>query len=226
MDRLKDTSVADGLLSYLLRPREEGLALHLWVAERMSEREWLTADGVRMDSATWLAFTLAFITNEERQVLGVPSEAKRKDQGYSLEDLKAALDKKDPSTFRYFRQVVCRDPVALRVVVDIHKLSVEKEKNKGKKKGGDFGKTKNNDWPNRGDKIKNLEKKENDKKVSFAQTADSVNSLPMKNGKPDQNISSKFKPGGLRQRVWTALQSNKCVRCGGDRPLEASMFGG
>ena len=135
----------------------------------MSEREWLTADGVRMDSATWLAFTLAFITNEERQVLGVPSEAKRKDQGYSLEDLKAALDKKDPATFRYFRQVVCRDPVALRVV-DIHKLSVEKEKNKGKKKGGDFGKTKNFDWPNRGDKTKNLEKNENDKKVSFAQT--------------------------------------------------------
>jgi hypothetical protein len=118
---------------------------------------------------------------------------------------------------------VCRDPVALRVV-DIHKLSVEKEKNKGKKKGGDFDKTKNLDWTNRGDKIKNLQKGEDDKKVSFAQTADSANSLPMKNGKPDQNIFSKFKPGGLRQRVWTALQSNKCVRCGG--PLEASLFGG
>ncbi len=77
MDRLKDTSVADGLLSYLLRPREEWLASHLWVAERMTEKRWLTADGVRMDSATWLAFTLAFITNEERQVLGCHRKRKK-----------------------------------------------------------------------------------------------------------------------------------------------------
>ena len=70
-------------------------------------------------------------------------------------------------------------------------------------------------------KSKICKKGENDKKVSFAQTADSANSLPMKNGKPDQNIFSKFKPGGLRQRVWTALQSNKCVRCGGDHLRQA-----
>ncbi len=119
-----------------------------------------------------------------------------------MEDLKAALDKRNPATFRHFRQSTCCDPVALRVV-DIHKLSMEKKKSSEKKKGAGFDKRKSLNWSNRGEKNKNDEKNENDKMVSFAQTADSANSLPMKNGKPDQNIFSKFKPGGLRQRVWT-----------------------
>ncbi len=43
---------------------------------------------------------------------------------------------------------------------------------------------------------------------------DLVSALPQANGKPDQSIYSKYKDGGLRQKLWKHIKAKKCVRCG------------
>ncbi len=51
-----------------------------------------------MNAKTWLAFTLAFVTAEERLVLRVPAEADReayKGKGYSDEDLDETIEDMD-----------------------------------------------------------------------------------------------------------------------------------
>ncbi len=41
-------------LSLMLKPRENGCALSLWVAERVAERRLLNDDGIAMGEDTWL----------------------------------------------------------------------------------------------------------------------------------------------------------------------------
>ena len=68
----------------------------------------------------WLAYTLAFITPEERQVLQRPSLADRvgydNGRGYTLVDLETAINAMDVTTLKRFRQSACNDPVALQIL--------------------------------------------------------------------------------------------------------------
>ncbi len=78
-----------------------------------------------MSEDTWLELVLAFVTNEEKQTLQVPSREQRAafadGAGYDVVALQRSLNRYDPSTFRKFQQSHCHDPVALRVV-NLHRL--------------------------------------------------------------------------------------------------------
>ena len=120
LDRMQNSSVLDGLISYVLKTRENGCSLSLWVAERVAERRLLNDDGIAMGEDTWLELILAFVTPEERQILRVPARDQRaelgEDESYDVSTLQEALALCDPSNFKRFSQANCKDPVALRVV--------------------------------------------------------------------------------------------------------------
>jgi hypothetical protein len=73
-----------------------------------------------MSDPAWLAYTLAFITPDERQILGVPSLAERplydNGRGYALADLEEAISAMDVTTLKRFRQNACADPVAIQIL--------------------------------------------------------------------------------------------------------------
>jgi hypothetical protein len=74
LERMQNSSTIDGLISFiLLKPRDNGCSISLWVAERLAERRLLNDDGIEMSEDTWLELLLAFITNEEKQTLQVPA---------------------------------------------------------------------------------------------------------------------------------------------------------
>jgi hypothetical protein len=73
LDRMQNRSVIDGLISFILKPRENNCTLSLWVAERVAERRSLHEDGIEMSEDTWLELILAFVASEERQILHVPA---------------------------------------------------------------------------------------------------------------------------------------------------------
>ncbi len=120
LDRMQNSSVFDGLISYVLKPRENGCTLSLWVAERQAERRLLNEDGIDMGQDTWLELVLAFVTAEEKQILRVPARDQREDIGgaaaYTVATLQTALVLCDPNNFKKFHQSNCVDPVAVRVI--------------------------------------------------------------------------------------------------------------
>jgi hypothetical protein len=115
---LQRSELTQDLLSYILKPREEGCPIYLWTAERISESNLLTNNGLTMSDPAWLAYTLAFITPEERQILQIPSLADRvsydNGRGYTLVDLETSINAMDVTTLKRFRQSACTDPVARR----------------------------------------------------------------------------------------------------------------
>ncbi len=52
LDRMQNSSVIDGPISYILKPRENSCTLSLWVAERVAERRLLNEDGIEMSEDT------------------------------------------------------------------------------------------------------------------------------------------------------------------------------
>ncbi len=119
--RTQNSELTQDLLSYILKPREEGCPVYLWVAaERISESNLLTANGLNMSNQASLAYTIAFITHEERLILQVPSLQEREaydgGRGYELTDLEAALGTLDVTTLKAFRQNACQDPVAMQIL--------------------------------------------------------------------------------------------------------------
>jgi hypothetical protein len=52
LDRMQNGSVVDGLISYILKPRENNCTLSLWVAERVAERRLIGEDGIEMSTST------------------------------------------------------------------------------------------------------------------------------------------------------------------------------
>ena len=124
--------------------------------------------------------------------------------GYDVLTLQRALSRYDPATFRKFQQSYCHDPVAVRVIA-LHRLThVEKSKDtpKGRKpelESHAAVKTPGAAKPGG---------KTNDK-------FDKKSSLPVKEGKPDQDLYASFPPKSLRRRLWDAVVAGKCPRCGG-----------
>ena len=74
LSRIKGTKESEDLMDHLLKVREEGLPVYLWIAERRSERDLLVKDGVQLPERLWLSYVLHFVTNDERLVLQVPAE--------------------------------------------------------------------------------------------------------------------------------------------------------
>jgi hypothetical protein len=75
LDRMKNSSTIDGLLSYVVKPRENGCPIGLWVAERVAERKLLNEDGIDMSEDTWLELTHSLVRHErgEADVAGPSS---------------------------------------------------------------------------------------------------------------------------------------------------------
>jgi hypothetical protein len=125
LERMQNSSTIDGLISFILKPRDNGCSISLWVAERLAERLLLNDDGIEMSEDTWLELLLAFITNEEKQTLQVPARDQRaafdNGAGYDVLALQRSLNRFDPNTFRKFQQAHCHDPVAARVL-SLHRL--------------------------------------------------------------------------------------------------------
>jgi hypothetical protein len=226
LERMQNSSVIDGLVSYILKPRGNGCPIGLWVAERIAERRFLNEDGIELSEDTWLELVLAFITNEEKQTLQVPAREKRpeydENRGYTVISLQETLARFDPSTFRKFQQSFCRDPVALRVV-NIAGLVAPPAKGAppraaGKGRGSPFshGSTESHAIELESHAITR------DKPVTpkFDQKA----SLPGKNGRPDEEVYSKFKANGLRRKIWDAIVADKCVRLGRTTSRKITSF--
>ncbi len=61
LERMQNSSTIDGLISFILKPRDNNCPIGLWVAERIAERHLLNDDGIEMSEDTWLELLLAFI---------------------------------------------------------------------------------------------------------------------------------------------------------------------
>jgi hypothetical protein len=64
LERMQNSSTIDRLISFILKPRDNGCPISLWVAERIGERRLLNEDGIEMSEDIWLELLLAFIINE------------------------------------------------------------------------------------------------------------------------------------------------------------------
>ncbi len=107
LERMQNSSTIDGLISFILKPRDNGCPISLWVAERLAERRLLNDDGIDMSEDTWLEMVLAFLTNEDKQTLQVPARDQRaayhEGAGYNVLALQQTLGVFDPNTFKKFQ---------------------------------------------------------------------------------------------------------------------------
>jgi hypothetical protein len=210
LDRMQNSSVIDGLISYILKPRENNCTLSLWVPEHVAERKLLNEDRIEMSEDTWLELILSFVTSEERQTLRVPARDQRAElganAGYDVGDLQRALAECDPNNFKRFRQNNCFDPVALRVVA-LDKL-VQSSAETGRIKRAAKLELAALTKPGAADAGTKVDK-------PFVARGDKSAALPMKEGQPDKDLYAKFPEKSLRRRLWNAIVEKKCVRCNG-----------
>jgi hypothetical protein len=72
-----------------------------------------------MINQAWLAYTIAFITADDRLVLQVPFVQERSlfdhGRGYELTNLENSINHMDVTTLKPFRQSTCLDPVAQQI---------------------------------------------------------------------------------------------------------------
>jgi len=74
LNQLVDTADVDDLFTFFITPREEGLSLQLWIAERRASRTLVEKDEVKMPELHWMAYTTNFITSDERTLLKMPAD--------------------------------------------------------------------------------------------------------------------------------------------------------
>jgi hypothetical protein len=179
---MQNSSTIDGLISFILKPRDNSCPISLWVAERIAERRLLNEDGIDMsEEDTWLELVLAFVTNEEKQTLQVPVRDQRatydEGAGYNIHVLQQSLGRFDPTTFKKFQQGHCHDPVAVRVIALCKLVAADKAVSPPK------GRTKQELESHALTKDPGLRSKAkpNDK-------FDKKSALPVKEGKPDQDL--------------------------------------
>jgi hypothetical protein len=53
LERTQNSKLTQDLLNYILKPREEGCPVYLWVAERISEANLLAVNGLAMSNPGW-----------------------------------------------------------------------------------------------------------------------------------------------------------------------------
>ncbi len=207
LERMQNSSTIDGLISFILKPRDNNCPISLWVAERIAERRLLNEDGIDMSEDTWLELVLAFVTNEEKQTLQVPARDRRANHddgaGYNMHVLQATLCRFDPATFKKFQQVHCHDPVATRVIA-LHRLVAAEKAATPKGKG----KSELEAHASAKDPSPRSRAKPNEK-------FDRKTALPVKECKPDQGLYASFPEKSLRRRLWDAVVAGTCTRCNG-----------
>jgi hypothetical protein len=208
LSRMQNSSTIDGLISFILKPREKGCPIGLWVAERIAERRLLNEDGIDMSEDTWLELVLAFLTNEEKQTLQVPARDQRAGfeggNGYDVLSLQRSLLRFDPNTFRRFQQAQCHDQVAERVVSIFKLQAADPNISKRDKRKGDLeshANTKDEGRP----PLQKLANPKSEKSIA----------LSTKDGKPDHGLYETFPAKSLRRRLCDAIAEKKCPRCSG-----------
>jgi hypothetical protein len=185
LERMQNSSTIDGLISFILKPRDNNCPIGLWVAERIAERRLLNDDGIDMSEDAWLELLLAFVTNEEKQTLQVPAREQRaafgNNAGYDVLTLQRSLNHFGPATFRKFQQGHCHDSVAARVL-SLHRLVAAE-------KAGSTPKSKTKIELEAHAAVKNPDpvgkSKPNDK-------FDKRSALPVKEGKLDEDLYATF----------------------------------
>jgi hypothetical protein len=232
--RLKDSTAAHTLIDFTIKPREDGLPVSLWAAERRAERELLTKDNTAMAEATWMQFVLSFVPNEERIILQVPNErdaaALNAGAGYLMTDFEAAVAASDHNTFKRFRQSACTDPLAKRIIA-VHKAIAFADSAKGNQK------QKVNPDSNLKKKVISANEKSpklpsaaNEKSPKAPSTADAWKSKPAFSGdalkKLDTTVpggcDTLFKAGTLRKKLLDRVKAKQCVRCGSAAHLRSA----
>jgi hypothetical protein len=175
-----------------------------------------------MSDPAWLAYTLAFITPEKRQaLLQVPSLSDRQtydnDRGYTLADLKTAIDAMDVTILKRFRQAVCTDPVAIQVLG----LNRAKESSSESPRKPKFV-PRTNLVPKESFPMevaprpaigKGRAQPSGNPTNLDSTKLDQIISLPHKDGKLDKDQYVKYKDGGQRQKLHDAVRARKCIRC-------------
>ncbi len=63
LQRTQNSELTQDLLSYIHKPREEGCPIYLWAAERISESNLLTTNGLTMSDPAWLAYNCLGLHN-------------------------------------------------------------------------------------------------------------------------------------------------------------------
>ncbi len=228
LERTQNSELTPDLLTYILKPREEGCPVYLWVAERISESNLLAGNGLNMSNQAWLAYTIAFIIMDERLILQVPSLQERRTfdngRGYELADLEAAINTVDVTTLKPFRQSACQDPVAIQVLT-IAKLL----------KGNAPSSTDNDIRPRRNSTplLSPPRPKEGDLRIGRVPALPLLEilsrSLRMSRPSPIRmdastwnEAYSKYKEGGLRRKIHDAIRAKKCIRCFQEGHLRSS----
>jgi hypothetical protein len=71
LQRTQNSELTQDLLSYILKPREEGCPIYLWAAERISESNLLTTNGLTMSDPAWLGGKANFASPLSRRPRGI-----------------------------------------------------------------------------------------------------------------------------------------------------------
>ena len=112
---MQNSSTIDGLISFILKPRDNNCPISLWVAERIAERRLLNDDGIEMSEDIWLELLLAYVTNEEKQILQVPAREQRAafgdGAGYDVLSLPRSLSRFDLAPFANSNRVIAMTPL-------------------------------------------------------------------------------------------------------------------
>ncbi len=192
-----------------------------------------------MSNQAWLAYTIAFITQEERLVLQVPSLQEREaydgGRGYELPHLEAAISNLDVTTLKSFRQSACQNPVAMQIL-KLDKLqsasgSSSAVSNAPSRKRQQHRKPQYS--PRKEQYAASLPPKAKGRgggtnggnrlplgeQLSKLET---IAALPHKEGRLDMDAYSKYKEGGLRRKIHDAIRAKKCIRSFAEGHLRSS----
>jgi hypothetical protein len=233
LNQLVDTADVDDLFTFFITPREEGLSLQLWIAERRASRTLVEKDQVRMPELHWMAYTTNFITSDERTLLKMPADrdlaAHDTGHGYSMTVLEEACDDIDPLALKRFRQSAINSSLGKRILA-IDKAMKAAESNKSsssssKKQKEDFSanqtaseKKKASDQKLKRTVLTNGKDGQTDGKrvIKTNFDPDSPSVLPHKGGMLDASRCENWEAGSLRRRCWDRITASppQCVRCG------------
>jgi hypothetical protein len=215
VNQLPDATSSFDLMNFVLKSREEGLAIHPWTAERRAERGSLEKDGIVFPESTWLDYVLCFVTSHEKQILKVPAEkdmgACNANAGHAVSELETAVESTDPSTFQRFRQSNCTGPLAKRTL-KVEKLLLS----------SDSKKTETPDWHGKED--------DKPKKKEISANEKATPSLSPSR-KPSQKFSGLHqvfptRPTAISTKLATTpgsrIKAKSCIRCGDKTHLRSS----
>jgi hypothetical protein len=236
LDQFVDTADADDLFTFFITPREEGLSLQLWIAERRASRALVEKDNGKMPELHWLACTTNFLTSDERALLKMPADRDMAayDTGYgcTMTILEEACDSIDPLALKRFRQSPIKSSLGKRVLAIDKAMkaadSAKSSSSSSKKQKEDFSadQTAAEKKKASGSSSKKIvstngkapstvgQKVPNTNGPNFDPDSPSV--LPHKNGALDTSRHENWEASSLRRRCWdrTTASPPQCVRCG------------